>query len=253
MSSRGGRKRRRKRARDKKKSRSKVNSCEAQDAVGIETAFDSILDLYATPIRLYARETSSSFGCTSPSFIRARGISGDNRARSLDPYRSRSVPFPFPRRLALEENPHFPISPPRMESESPARTSIEVSSCVLFLAMDIIAQTWLIWFLRRWDISAIRVPIREETKRAENSQRKFTFLSYLLFYLQWQKVFHVNCGKRSRVANILYSCARTSALSLSLSPVPLSYRPPPFNDTLLSPRYNLNYTIAWAIVCLLTC
>lgn len=35
------------RARDKKKPRSKVNSCEAQDAVGIETAFDSILDLYA--------------------------------------------------------------------------------------------------------------------------------------------------------------------------------------------------------------
>lgn len=174
--------------------------------------------LFSTYTRhLYARETSSSFGYTSPSFIRARGISGDNRARSLDPYRSRSVPFPFPRRLALEENPHFPISPPRMESESPARTSIEVSSCVLFLAMDIIAQTWLIWFLRRWDISAIRVPIREETKRAENSQRKFTFLSYLLFYLQWQKVFHVNCGKRSRVANILYACARISALSLSLS------------------------------------
>lgn len=46
------------RARDKKKPRSKVNSCEAQDAVGIETAFDSILDLYARDFLLLLLATS---------------------------------------------------------------------------------------------------------------------------------------------------------------------------------------------------
>lgn len=46
------------RARDKKKPRSKVNSCEAQDAVGIETAFDSILDLYARDFLLFLLATS---------------------------------------------------------------------------------------------------------------------------------------------------------------------------------------------------